>query len=227
MAKLGRLWVVAALLAAALGIAGCGGGSESSTSTSGSTAPPPGASGEASKGSGNETTPSSGEGQAHAKGSGEAPAGKPKPPPAGPSQQKGPQKSLETFGANAEGAARAAVVGAFHSYLGDIAAGRFKHVCDKLLTAGNREQLNAYLNATSKVPKECPEMLGSVLKSQGKNARAAAAGTIQKVRKQGNNAIIVFTPRGGTLSYFAMTREGGTWRVISLTTGTPIGPHGP
>jgi hypothetical protein len=40
------------------------------------------------------------------------------------------------------------------------------------------------------------------------------------------DAIVLFTPRGGEPSWFTMTKEAGRWRVISLTTGTPLDPLG-
>jgi hypothetical protein len=231
MAKLGGSWATATMIALVLALAGCGGGSHSTTSSSGTTAPGPSASAETSKQSTKETTTSSTSGEesakrpGKAKGSGEAAAGEPQTSPAPEAQKyEDPQESLETFGSNAEGEARDAVVAALHTYLGDIATGRFKHICEKLLTEGNREQLEAYLKSTAKAPQDCPEMLASLLKKQGKAARAAAAGAIQRVRIEGKNAIVVFTPRGGPRSYFAMTEESGSWRVISLTTGTPIDP---
>lgn len=234
-ARAGRvgLGLVAALVAVlAIALAGCGGGSngsETETAPS-STAEAPGSAPSKPQQGGEAGSPSkpqgAGEsGQGKESGSG-APEEESASPPAGTPQHENPERSLETFGSNAEGAARAKVLAAMRTYFGDIASGNFNHICSTLLTKGNREQLQAYLNASANGAKSCPELLQSVLKTQAKKARAAAAGSVQRVRMEGGNAIIIFTPSGGQKSYFTMTEESGSWRVISLTTGTPMNPLG-
>jgi hypothetical protein len=223
----GALAVVVAML-----VAGCGGSDSSSgksstaegggtqtveeTGTGGAEAKAPEAGGGA-QGSGGEGNESE-EAAPEAEGSEE--------PVQGASQS--PEKSLETFGSDAGGAARSEVLAGWHGYLRDIESRNFKGVCQRL-TAANLKSIEAYLGAgtQAKLGKNCPELVGSVLKDAGPDARNAAAGKIDLVRMRGSDAIIIFTPRGAKeRSYFTMTKEGGTWRVISLTTGTPMNPLG-
>jgi hypothetical protein len=135
-----------------------------------------------------------------------------------------PARSLQTFGTSAEGKPEAEVLAAFRGYLKDVATGNFAGVCHTLTDASLR-QLKEYLAKRGK-EESCPALLAELLSSEAQPARDAAAGEIGLVRLKRTDAIVLFTPRGGEPSWFTMTKEAGRWRVISLTTGTPLDPLG-
>lgn len=116
------------------------------------------------------------------------------------------------------------MLAAFRGYLKDVATGNFADVCH-MVTDANLKQLKEYVAKAGKKG-SCPALLAELLSSQAELARDAAAGEIGQVRLKGADAIVLFTPRGGKPSWFTMTKEAGRWRVISLTTGTPLDPLG-
>jgi hypothetical protein len=216
-------------------LGGCGGGSDTATEsetalgasekTPSAVAPKPGASPQKLEhqpqpggGGEGESKPNAGspsEGSEDEGGEGEAESESVPPSPA---------RSLQTFGSSAAGRPEAEVLTAFRGYLKDVATGNFAGVCHTL-TDANLRQLKEYVAKTGKVG-SCPALLAELLTSQAQPARDAAAGEIGQVRLKGTDAIVLFTPRGGEPSWFTMTKESGRWRVISLTTGTPLDPLG-
>ncbi len=73
--------------------------------------------------------------------------------------------------------------------------------------------------------KACPELLETLLTISASQARASANGAVTHVRIGGGNAFVLFRPRGGSeLEYFVMSLEGGKWKTLGLTVGTPVNP---
>jgi hypothetical protein len=214
-------------------LGGCGGGSGTSTeseaaSDASETAPTAAVPGQGA-------SPQRPEHQPQPSGGGE---GESKPNAGGPSEgsedeggqaesesgSANPLRSLQTFGSSAKGRPEAEVLAAFRGYLKDVATGNFAGVCHTV-TDANLQQLKEYVANAGK-EESCPALLAELLSSQAQAARDAAAGEIGQVRLKGSDAIVLFTPRGGEPSWFTMTKEAGRWRVISLTTGTPLDPVG-
>jgi hypothetical protein len=97
------------------------------------------------------------------------------------------------------------------------------------LCAGLSEANRAQLEQLIKLKKgefgnDCPSMLEKLLVGPNSEARKAAEGTVYQVRVEGENAFILFTPLGGTASYFVMKHDPDGWKSTSLSAGTPFDP---
>ena len=104
-----------------------------------------------------------------------------------------------------------------------MAASDYAKVCDGL-SASNRKELQAFTKAKPKLS-GCPSVLKTLISTRGvPEALKAAAGTLTAVRVKGDTAFVIFRPKGGKTSYFVMKREGGAWKAIGLSTGTPLNP---
>jgi hypothetical protein len=126
------------------------------------------------------------------------------------------EESIEGFGSEAEGSERQEVEGAFHSYLGAIAQGDDEKACS-YLGARVTETLSE-LAAKAKKPLSCPQLLEALLSPQADQiARGQEEGKIAKVRLKGDTAFVVFHAPGARLFQLTMAREGGAWRVTSLS----------
>jgi hypothetical protein len=199
-----------------VGAVGCRGGSDSSSSsTATSTA-------QETTGATPASPQAKPQAQATKQGQGSAQA-KPKPQSAQP--QAPGDTSIQTFGAKAEGTEEQEVGEAMHSFFAAMATGDYAKVCAGL-TAANREQIEQYLKLKHK-PGNCATVLAASLSAGAPEAKAAAAGTLNAVRIKGDQALVLFTPKGGVKSYFAMVREGGGWKAVSLSTGTALSPQAP
>jgi hypothetical protein len=137
--------------------------------------------------------------------------------PLGSDTSKRGDNSIETYGSDAGGAEKAAVVASMRSFVRAIAARDFPNVCAQLAA-----KIRAGLAQSSKA---CPELLESLVVISPSEARRAASGTVTHVRVGGGNAFVLFRPAGGSrLNYFVMTEEGGKWKSLGLTIGTPLNP---
>jgi hypothetical protein len=131
--------------------------------------------------------------------------------------------SIQGYGAAAGGANESAVSGAVHSFLTAMADRDFKGMC-AALALSNREQLAQFAGGKGGAG-GCATALGKLLNpSVTSEARAAANASITSVRIKGDTAFAIFTPKGGSESYLVVKREGGAWRAISVTPGTPLEP---
>lgn len=181
-------------LALAIGVGGCGSGSSSSSSST--TSPAPTAAKESSAENG-------GAGGGDSKSSGDS--------------------SIQGYGAAAGGASKSAVSGAVHSFLTAMAEHDYPAMCAGL-SASNREQLASFAGGKGGAG-GCAAALKRLLNSAvASEARAAADASVTSVRIKGDTAFAIFTPKGGAESYLVMKREGGAWRAISVTPGTPLEP---
>lgn len=125
--------------------------------------------------------------------------------------------SIETYGEDAAGSEKAAIVGAMRSFILAIAARDYAAVCDGLAT-----KLRTGLVQGGK---QCPEVLEPLLTVRPATARQAADGEVTHVRIGGGNAFVLFHPPGSVrLNYVAMTLEDGAWKSLGLTVGTPLEP---
>ena len=73
---------------------------------------------------------------------------------------------------------------------------------------------------------DCPTVLKSLLVGPTDEAQKAAEGTVYQVRVEGENAFILFTPLGGTASYFVMKHDPDGWKSTSLSSRDPVQPGG-
>jgi hypothetical protein len=126
--------------------------------------------------------------------------------------ESGGEKSIEGFGAEAEGSSRVALQAAFHAYLGAIAARRYPSVCSRLSRAVKHSL--SQLPAGRSTHPRCASILPGLLSpSAAAIARQEATGRITKVRVQGGRAFIVFHAPGARLYQLPMLREGGRWKA--------------
>ncbi len=221
--------------------AGCGGGSSDSTSSSDST--------EASSASEGSTTAATDQGGGGSQGKGakgdskaqggsgdggsssEGPQGpglteKAKPDTKGFKAPPGGDNSIQTFGAEAETTEEEEITTAMASFLRAMAARDYNAICNGLSDA-NLAQLEQLMKLKKEVGTDCPTVLKSLLVGPTDEAQKAAEGTVFQVRVEGENAFILFTPLGGTASYFVMKHDPDGWKSTSLSSGTPFNPEVP
>ena len=208
---------------------GSDGGSSSATTTeqgsSADTADKEGGSG--SKGSKNEKNGGGSE-EGGGGSSSEGPHGpglaeKAKPDTKGFKAPPGGDNSIQTFGGEAESSEEKEITTAMASFLRAMAARDYNAICDGLSDA-NIGQLEQLMKLKKEVGTDCPTVLKSLLVGPTDEAQKAAEGTVYQVRVEGENAFVMFTPVGGTASYFVMKHDPDGWKSTSLSSGTPFNP---
>jgi hypothetical protein len=218
-------------LAACLALAafGCGGSGSPTTGTTTSTPPssqPRGSSNGGSSGKAAKQQKNEGDSKGSGDGSGGKPVGKSfssrEPDPSEFKVPKGGDDSIQTFGSEAEGDEKEAVLAAMHSFLVALAESNYKKLCAGI-TSANRKQFELFVKA-NKEQGNCETLLPKVLVGGGSEARRAANGSIYQVRIEGGNAFILFTPERGKASYFTMKKEGDEWKSTSIAAGVPFNP---
>jgi hypothetical protein len=200
---------VAALTCLVLGLSavaatGCGGGSNSSSTT----APePPTAESTAAAGG-----PPKQAGESTAGGSG----GKEHSPPA--HHFKGGEEEVEEFGSEAGGSESAAVLAAEQGYLSAIAHRNYAKACT-LVSSSLRQQFVALVASGGGAHHPtCPELLPHILAANASHVAALQlSGKVIRVRVEGDHGFVVFHAPGARSFVFPMTKDGGSWRVESIT----------
>jgi hypothetical protein len=237
-----RLATALALLGIlAFAVFGCGGGGSETTSSStdrgsgSATTTGQGSSSDtADKESGSESKGpkedkgDSGSGSEGGSGSGGGPSGpglaeKAKPDTKGFKAPPGGDNSIQTFGGEAESSEEKEITTAMASFLRAMAARDYNAICDGLSEA-NIGQLEQLMKLKKEAGTDCPSVLKSLLVGPTDEARKAAEGTVYQVRVEGENAFVMFTPLGGTASYFVMKHDPDGWKSTSLSSGTPFNP---
>jgi hypothetical protein len=227
---------------ALLGIAaiaqGCGGGGSSSTEASVAEAPSAGGQGAAANGS--ETGAGKGKGEeakGPEKGSGSGQGGseggggphgpglaeKAKPDTKGFKAPAGGDNSIQTYGEEAESTEEKEITTAMASFLRAMASRNYSAVCEGL-SESNRGQIEQLAKIKKELGTSCPEILKAVLVGSTDEAKKAAEGTVYQVRVEGENAFVMFTPLGGSASYFVMKHDPDGWKSTSLSPGVPFNP---
>lgn len=193
-----RAGAAAALLASLL-LIGCGsGGSSQETSTE---AVPPKTAGNGAAGS--ETAP------VHPAAKAEAGAGE-----GGGAGYQGAEEEVEEVGSEAAGSQRQAVLRAQRQYLTALSRQDFRTVC-RLLAPATREQLQQLVEGRKVgCPTILPRLLGGPAAS---TAHVYLEGELRKVRLSGGRAFVIFHAAGARLFVIGLVREGGGWRVTTLT----------
>ena len=222
--------------------AGCGGGSSDSTTSSDSTQASSAQGGstadatEQGGGGGSQGKGAKGDSQAQGgTGEGGSSSGGPhgpgltekaKPDTKGFKAPPGGDNSIQTFGAEAETTEEEEITTAMASFLRAMAARDYNAICNGLSDA-NTAQLEQLMKLKKEVGTDCPTVLKSLLVGPTSEAQKAAEGTVYQVRVEGENAFILFTPLGGTASYFVMKHDPDGWKSTSLSSGTPFNPEVP
>jgi hypothetical protein len=107
-----------------------------------------------------------------------------------------------------------------HAFDLAVATRDYEGVC-----AGLAEKIR---NGLAESNKRCPQLLETLMIIPPSEAQGSANGTVTDVRVGGGNAFVLFRPAGGSeLNYFVMTLEGGGWKSLGLTVGTPLNPSAP
>jgi hypothetical protein len=136
-------------------------------------------------------------------------------PPQSRKPYQGGEKSIEEFGQEASGSQRSALLGAFHAYLGALAARDYASACGHL-SVNVRRSLEQLL-AKAKKGVGCPRVLPALLAPTAATiARQQDEGQITKVRVKGERAFVVFHAPGAKLYQLTMVREGGRWKVATV-----------
>jgi hypothetical protein len=226
---------------ALLGIAaiaqGCGGGDSETTDTSAAAEPTTAL--ESGQGTGKGSEANAGNGATQAKGPGEGgngggsssdtgPSGpglseKAKPDTKGFKAPPGGDNSIQTYGEEAESSEEEEITTAMASFLRAMAARDYPAICEGLSEA-NRGQLEQLAKLKKEIGTDCPSILKSLLVGPTDEAKKAAEGTVYQVRVEGDNAFVMFTPLGGTASYFVMKHDPDGWKSTTLSPGVPFNP---
>ena len=109
------------------------------------------------------------------------------------------------------------------SFLRAMADRDYAGICEGLSEA-NRGQLEQLAKLKKEIGTDCPSILKSILVGATSEARKAAEGTVYQVRVEGDNAFVMFTPVGGTASYFVMKHDPDGWKSTTLSPGVPFNP---
>jgi hypothetical protein len=129
----------------------------------------------------------------------------------------GGEASIEEFGSEAEGASRAAILGAFTGYLRSIAAGDSGEAC-VYLSAAVKHSLSQLSASGSQEGAGCPVALSQLLApAAAAIARRQARGRVIKARVKGAQAFVVFHAPGAKLYQLTMVREDGKWEAATVT----------
>jgi hypothetical protein len=180
-----RLIPILLMSLATIAATGCGGGGDSSTQASSGQAEPGAA-------QGSESTAAERKGR-----------------------YRGGEKSIEDFGAEAKGAGRAALLGAFHSYLKAVAAEDNAAACS-YLSVNVQRSLEQLAGGQGKSP-GCTQILSKLLSPTAPAvSREQAEGGITKARVEGDRAFVVFHAPGAKLYQMTMVREAGEWKVATV-----------
>lgn len=137
-------------------------------------------------------------------------------------KQKGGDQSVQTFGTEAQVAARVEAAANLQAFLDARAAGEWQAACS-YLAASIASQLEKF---GERVPNaegvDCPQVLKGLSAAASPSALAQAT-RIQVIsfRVEGDHAFIVYRDPGGEVTASAMAREGGGWKLASLG-GVPL-----
>jgi len=195
--------------AAALALGGCGGGgggdststtAEKGTTTTGSSSQ--GQSGDA-KGTEGTTTGSSANGLALGS-------------PADVPRSDGGDNSIQDYGSEASTADRAAAGRALQDYYDALGTGDTESAC-ALLTSRTREGIQQTLEqlqgqAGGQLPTTCAQILKLTV-GRGQPSRLLRPEVLLSLRRQGDDAFLIYKAGDGKVYSIAMKDESGDWRV--------------
>jgi hypothetical protein len=129
------------------------------------------------------------------------------------------EASIEGFGEEAGGSEREEVLGAFHAYLGALAAKDYQAACAHLAVA-----VRDSLSQLTKGKLPCSKAMAIlVAPSATKGAAQQDRGKVTKVRVEGERGFVVFHAPGARLYQLTLAREGGAWKAGSAV-GSVLAP---
>jgi len=150
-------------------------------------------------------------------------AEKAKPDTKGFKAPPGGDNSIQTYGEEAESSEEKEITTAMASFLRALANRDYPAICEGL-SESNRGQLEQLAKLKKEIGTDCPSILKSLIVGPTDEARKAAEGTVYQVRVEGENAFVMFTPLGGTASYFVMKHDPDGWKSTTLSSGVPFNP---
>jgi hypothetical protein len=230
-----RLLTALALLGILAIAQGCGGGSETSETTAatgaeGTTTAGQGLGGAGAEAGGGQGKKSGENGNPNGSGQGSSGgahgpglAEKAKPDTKGFKAQPGGDNSIQTYGEEAETSEEEEITTAMASFLRALAARNYPAICEGL-SESNRKQLEQLAKLKKEIGTDCPSILKALLVGPTSEAKKAAEGTVYQVRVEGENAFVMFTPVGGSASYFVMKHDPDGWKSTTLSSGVPFNP---
>lgn len=126
----------------------------------------------------------------------------------------GAESSIETFGGEAEGSAREAILGVERSYFIAMASRDYGAACAHLATSVQ----HSMTELTGRPDATCQRTLPALLAPQAyPMMRRQAHGAIRKVRVDGQRAFVVFHAPGARLYQLPLVDERGEWKVAFVT----------
>jgi hypothetical protein len=134
-----------------------------------------------------------------------------------------PDDSLQTFGDEVHGRARAEVSRAVLALFRSLAKPDYPRICARIAEA-NREQILQYARLKRLPQQGCAAVLAMFMSPPNAVIRRSPRSKITHVRVNGDESIVFFRPPGGKVSYIPMVREGGRWKSVTLVPGTPVNP---
>ncbi len=125
------------------------------------------------------------------------------------------EKSVENFGAEAEGSDRQAVLTAEQAYLTALASRDYTAACSHM-TVQTQKSLQQVV--VKRLRSEgCPAILPKLLSPTAPAvARQQANGKISKVRVDDDRAFVIFRAPGAKLYVFTMQREDDAWKATTV-----------
>jgi hypothetical protein len=197
-------------LAAALAFAGCGSGGNGDTGASTASAPPPSPT---TTQAANPPRPEKSKPDRET-----ARASLPPPTPGSkaaapgvPTSKEG-DNSIQTWGLEASSAQRAQASATVQSYLNARAAGEWGRVCSHLATKPRREQ-GQYAGGVS-----CAKAMASfAAHAQTSVLQEEADINVLSFRVGHGYAFLIYHRPGDKVYAAVLTREGGTWKIVSVT----------
>lgn len=129
--------------------------------------------------------------------------------------RKSGEKSIESFGSEAGGSDREAILITFTDYLNAVSVGDYGAACAHLSAAVQRSLRQ--LAAEPLKAKGCTAILPKLLAPTAPRiAREQADGRIARVRIEGGRAFVVFHAPGAELYQLTMVRERGGWKAATV-----------
>ena len=125
--------------------------------------------------------------------------------------------SLATFGREASGGDRAAVLAAFHDYLSAIAASNWAAACARLSTPLKHELAQLLARAKGLRGRGCAGALAVLGRAPVSVLREQAQSRVVGVRTDGDHAFVLYSTPQLPHATLAMIREGGRWTAGVLS----------
>ncbi len=191
-----RLPAIAAVCGVLAGVAGCGGSGGSASSSTSSASPAAVATSTRTAAAPVSTTPTRSKPES-------------KPGPASPARAYG---SIASYGHEAAGGDRTAVVAALHGYLAAIAAGNWPTACGDLSSTIKRQLAAVLARAAGSGGEGCARALQALIGRTPQSLRRAQMRVrVIAVRTDGDRAFVLYRSPVMPRATISMLRESGRW----------------